>query len=118
MPSGPHLPSSGASSISARRAHLHSLPDSNHPAAATPTEWQPAPATRVLLLPGRLYHQDHECLKSNASQLFDRFVETAQIASFETKAVIQRGSIEHEQIINMSFNCHMKRLMDWLSNPH
>ena len=33
-----HLPSSGASSISARRTHLHSLPDSNHPAAATPTE--------------------------------------------------------------------------------
>ena len=48
-----HLPSSGASSISARRTHLYSLPNSNHPAAATPTEWQPAPATRVtLLLPG------------------------------------------------------------------
>ena len=33
---------------------MHSLPDSNHPAAAIPMEWQPAPATRVtLLLPGR-----------------------------------------------------------------
>ena len=44
-------------------------PDSNHPAAATPTEWQPAPATRVtLLLPGREYHRDQECLKSIANQ--------------------------------------------------
>ena len=52
--SGPHLPSSGASSISARHIHLHSLPDSNPPAAATPTEWQLVAATRVtLFLPGR-----------------------------------------------------------------
>ena len=47
------MPSSGASSISARRTHLHSLSDSNHPAAATPTEWQPAPATRVTLFTAR-----------------------------------------------------------------
>ena len=33
--SGAHLPSTGASSISACRTHLHSLPDSNHRAAAT-----------------------------------------------------------------------------------
>ena len=46
--SGPHLPPSRASSISARCTHLHSPPDSNDPAAATPTEWQRAPATRVL----------------------------------------------------------------------
>ena len=32
------MPSSGASSISARRTHPHSLSDSHHPAAATPYE--------------------------------------------------------------------------------
>ena len=52
----PHLPSSGASSISARCTYLHSCLDSNHPAAAIPAEWQPAPATRVtLLLPGKFF---------------------------------------------------------------
>ena len=65
---GPLLQSSGASSITARRAHLHSLPDSNHPAAATPTEWQPAPATRVtLLLPGKECERDKKCQKPNMS---------------------------------------------------
>ena len=37
---------------------------------------------------------------------------------FETMAIIQRGLIEHEQIINISSNRRMKQLMDWLSNPH
>ena len=37
---------------------------------------------------------------------------------FETKAVILRGLIEHEQIINRSSNRRMKQLVDWLSNPH
>ena len=42
-------------------------PGSHHPAAATPTEWQHSPATRVtLLLPGGQYHEDPECLKSIA----------------------------------------------------
>ena len=44
------LLSPSASSISARCTHLHSLPDSNHPAAAIPTELQPVPATRLTLL--------------------------------------------------------------------
>ena len=30
---------------------------------------------------------------------------------------MQRGSIEHEQIIYESSNRRMKQLMDWLSNP-
>ena len=34
------------------------------------------------------------------------------------KAIMQRGSIEHEQIINESSNRRMKQLMDWLSNSH
>ena len=34
------------------------------------------------------------------------------------KAIMQRGSIEHEQIIYISSNRRMKQLMDWLSNPH
>ena len=61
---GPHLPSSSASSVPTSRTHLHSLPDSNHPAAATPTEYQPATGTWLnLLLPGRWSHLDLECLK-------------------------------------------------------
>ena len=37
-------------------------------AAATPTEWQPAPATRVtLLLPGKECERDKKCQKSNMS---------------------------------------------------
>ena len=31
---------------------------------------------------------------------------------------MQRGSIEHEQIIYKSSNRRMKQLMDWLSNSH
>ena len=31
---------------------------------------------------------------------------------------MQRGSIEHEQIIYESSNRRMKQLMDWLSNSH
>ena len=31
---------------------------------------------------------------------------------------MQRGSIEHEQIIYESSNSRMKQLMDWLSNSH
>ena len=34
------------------------------------------------------------------------------------KAIIQRGSIEHEQILYESSNRRMKQLMDWLSNSH
>ena len=34
------------------------------------------------------------------------------------KAIMQRGSIEHEQIIYESSNRRMKQLMDWLSNSH
>ena len=34
------------------------------------------------------------------------------------RAIIQCGSIEHEQIIYISSNRRMKQLMDWLSNPH
>ena len=42
-------------------------PGFHHPAAATCTEWQPEPATRVtLLLPGGQYPQDPGCLKSIA----------------------------------------------------
>ena len=32
----------------------------------------------------------------------------------EKKAIMQRGSIEHEQIIYVSSNRRMKQLMDWL----
>ena len=32
------------------------------------------------------------------------------------KAIMQRGSIEHEQIIYESSNRRMKQLMDWLSS--
>ena len=31
---------------------------------------------------------------------------------------MQRGSIEHEHITNISSNSRMKLLMDWLSNSH
>ena len=34
------------------------------------------------------------------------------------KAIMQGGSIEHEQIIYESSNRRMKQLMDWLSNSH
>ena len=34
------------------------------------------------------------------------------------KAILQRGSIEHEQIIYERSNRRMKQLMDWLSNSH
>ena len=38
------MPSTGASSISACRTHLHSLSNSNHTVAATPMKWQPVAA--------------------------------------------------------------------------
>ena len=34
------------------------------------------------------------------------------------KAIMQRGSIEHETNYYVSSNRRMKQLMDWLSNPH
>ena len=38
--------------------------------------------------------------------------------NIKKKAIMQRGSIEHEQIIYESSNRRMKQLMDWLSNSH
>ena len=43
---------------------------------------------------------------------------TWNLKNYETKAIIQCGLIEHEQIIYLSSNRRMKQLMDWLSNPH
>ena len=34
------------------------------------------------------------------------------------RAIIQRGLIEHEQIIYISSNRRTKQLIDWLSKPH
>ena len=48
--------------------HTCFTPCSYSSAAATPTEWQPAPATRVtLLLPGEECERDRKCPKSNMS---------------------------------------------------
>ena len=119
------MPSSGASSISARRTHLHSLPDSNHPAAATPTEWQVAPATRVTpLLPGRYYYQGQECLKSTASRT------ATQYSTTHTKTPALRASSHSQnrktakhnsQMIRIVFNIRPKQLycmfpLVWLKN--
>ena len=38
--------------------------------------------------------------------------------SLGKKAIMQRSSIEHEQIIYESSNRRMKQLMDWLLNSH
>ena len=40
------------------------------------------------------------------------------ITALGKKAIMQRDSIEHEQIIYESSNRRMKQLMDWLSNSY
>ena len=40
------------------------------------------------------------------------------ILYYERRAIIQRGVIEHEQIVYVSSNSRMKQLVDWLPNPH
>ena len=44
--------------------------------------------------------------------LFDN---AGHVLLYERKAIIQRGVIEHEQIIYISSNRRLKQLMDWLS---
>ena len=40
------------------------------------------------------------------------------VQTLRKNAIMQRGSIEHEQIIYGSSNRRMKQLMDWPSNSH
>ena len=62
LSSGAYYPSNQAS----QHTRFTSSPYSS--AAATPTEWQPAPATQVtLLLPGKECERHKKCQKSNMS---------------------------------------------------
>ena len=58
----------------------------------------------------------------HGSQLsYSKFFPSASATIYTTlgkKAIVQRGSIEHEQIIYESSNRRMKQPVDWLSNPH
>ena len=62
-----HL-SSGARTSNPASQHTCFISSPYSSAAATPTEWQPVPATRVtLLLPDKECERDKKCLKHNMS---------------------------------------------------
>ena len=52
----------------------------------------------------------------NKKVSYSDFISTYHVSCIhcEIGAIIQRGAIEHEQIIYISSNCCMKQLMDWL----
>ena len=72
---------------------------------------------------GLVIHTEHSRFAATPDGIV-QFADSRKLAvgevkcSLGKKAIMQRGSIEHGQIIYESSNRRMKQLMDWLSNPH